>query len=224
MATASLFPSPAGTSAAKRLVSATVEAIASKLGLPLRTQTGAPRFTGHSFRATGAVYMASSGIDIWRIQLHGRWGSAAVLRYVKLAPLSSSIAVETSLGRDLRTLRQALAGAQAASSDGPGGNRALITEHAILGLPALEDITGGTRRCRPAHDEVLVINATTELAHALRRPISTADAGDITSLRSDPNADLVTACGWHFADAAQVRIMEASFPGPYPRPTAGISV
>ena len=40
-----------------------------------------------------------SGIDVWRIQLHGRWGSRAVLRYVD-SPLARSLSLEASQGRD----------------------------------------------------------------------------------------------------------------------------
>ena len=57
--------------------------------------------------------MAASGIDIWRIQLHGRWGSSQVLRYVRLAPLASSLALEASLGRDLSQVRMAILDAKA---------------------------------------------------------------------------------------------------------------
>ena len=78
-----LFPDRGTTSASKKLTCDTVMAIAGALGLPLHTQTGAPRYSGHSFRATGAMYLAASGIDVWRIQLHGRWGSNAVLRYIR---------------------------------------------------------------------------------------------------------------------------------------------
>eukprot|EP00972_Heterocapsa_arctica_P085862 12654200-Heterocapsa_arctica.AAC.1 len=38
---------------------------------------------GHSGRATGAQIMAAAGISEWRIQAFGRWGSAAVLGYLR---------------------------------------------------------------------------------------------------------------------------------------------
>ena len=41
------------------------------------------RITGHSARVTGAQRMALAGISEWRIQVFGRWGSAAVLKYVR---------------------------------------------------------------------------------------------------------------------------------------------
>ena len=45
------------------------------------------RMTGHSARVTGAMRMAFAGHVIWTIQVFGRWGSAAVLGYVRDAIL-----------------------------------------------------------------------------------------------------------------------------------------
>jgi len=39
--------------------------------------------TGHSPRVTGAQCMALAGVSEWRIQIFGRWGSSAVLRYIR---------------------------------------------------------------------------------------------------------------------------------------------
>ena len=59
-----LFPTAAGCQATKAAVSQTTLAIAGQLGLRTHIPNGAPRFSGHSYRATGAVHLASSGIDI----------------------------------------------------------------------------------------------------------------------------------------------------------------
>ena len=69
-----LFPNKQGSAPTKQAVVALIQAAATALSLPLATESGAQRFTGHSCRVTGAMHLASSGIDIWRIQLHGRWG------------------------------------------------------------------------------------------------------------------------------------------------------
>ena len=86
------------------------------------------------------MYLAAAGIDIWRIQLHGRWGSDAILRYIKLAPLSSSLAIEATLGRDLKQVREAILGAKAeltgintAAGSTPSSSSSLIPDHKILG-------------------------------------------------------------------------------------------
>ena len=45
------------------------------------------RITGHSGRVTGAMRMAIAGIPLQKIKVFGRWGSAAVERYVRDAIL-----------------------------------------------------------------------------------------------------------------------------------------
>ena len=45
------------------------------------------RITGHSGRVTGAMRMAWSGVRLSKIKVFGRWGSAAVERYVREALL-----------------------------------------------------------------------------------------------------------------------------------------
>ena len=114
--TSPLFPTTSGLPATKKCVVETICCMAKHLGLAEQTNLGAPRFTGHTFRVTGAMWMASSGIDIWRIQLHGRWASSAVLKYVPLAPLARSLSLEVSLGRDLSHVRVAIIEAKATSA------------------------------------------------------------------------------------------------------------
>ena len=48
------------------------------------------RVTGHMPRVACAIRMAKAGLDVWKIQLFCRWGSAVVLRYIRSAPLESS--------------------------------------------------------------------------------------------------------------------------------------
>jgi hypothetical protein len=57
-------------------------ALATAAGMPPTT-----RITGHSCRVTGAQRMAAAGISEWRIQVFGRWGSDAVLRYIREAAI-----------------------------------------------------------------------------------------------------------------------------------------
>ena len=71
---------------------------ASLFGTPLETLTGARRCSRHTFRATGTMYLASCGIDVRRIQLHGRWSPRAVLRYVRLSLLAQFLSLEASSG------------------------------------------------------------------------------------------------------------------------------
>lgn len=151
-----MFPTISGLPAPKKCVVESICNIAKHLGLAGQTKSGAPRFTGHTFRVSGAMWLASSGIDIWRIQLHGRWGSSAVVKYVRLAPLARSLALEVSFGRDLSDVRTAILQAKATFADdqsptwplqnsleaalGP----TLAAPAKYLGTPLLDQILGNT--------------------------------------------------------------------------------
>ena len=65
------------------------------------------RVTGHMPRVACAIRMAKSGLDIWKIQLFCRWGSAVVLRYIRSAPLETSHlwAGQVARGLDLKSIR-----------------------------------------------------------------------------------------------------------------------
>ena len=92
-----LFPTQEGAKATKRGWCRTFTAIASEQGLETEWNNGAPKYTGHTARASGAVHLALAKVDLWRIQLFGRWTSSAFLRYVRSAPLASlhELALET---------------------------------------------------------------------------------------------------------------------------------
>eukprot|EP00959_Pyramimonas_sp_CCMP1952_P013145 277785-Pyramimonas_sp.AAC.1 len=64
--------------------------------------------TGHSPRVSGAVRMAMSGVEIWEIQLFGRWGSSAILSYIRESPLAASAAWarQTAEGLELKQAAQ----------------------------------------------------------------------------------------------------------------------
>ncbi|CAE7849420.1 unnamed protein product [Symbiodinium microadriaticum] len=85
----------------------TFQDIAAALGLPLVLQNGARAYTGHSARATGAQFLATRGIELWRIQIFGRWGSDIILRYLREAPLAhlSELAVESGHGESIARIR-----------------------------------------------------------------------------------------------------------------------
>jgi hypothetical protein len=84
-----LFPNSAGRIVSKEAVVASVEAIASLLGEPLKTATGENRFGGHVFRIIGARRLAAMGIQVAVIMLLARWSSNVVLRYIKDSPLKA---------------------------------------------------------------------------------------------------------------------------------------
>ena len=106
-----LFPTLSGDQPSKAGWVSTFEWVASQVGEPLETPTGARRFTGHSARATGAVHLAKTQVELWRIQLFGRWGSEAFKLYVRNAPLTQLhlLAQESSVQTALSAARAELA-------------------------------------------------------------------------------------------------------------------
>ena len=88
----------------------TFQWIAIQLGLNPSHQNGARRFTGHTARATGAVHLASTQVELWRVQLFGRWGSEVFLHYIREAPVEQldKLALETSVHISLETAKSEL--------------------------------------------------------------------------------------------------------------------
>jgi integrase len=205
-----LFPDAGGTAISKLGTSHTVMQLASALKLELFTVTGAPRFSGHTFRATGAMHLASSGIDVWRIQLHGRWGSDAVLRYVRLAPLAGHLSLEASLGKDLKTVQAAISCAKGELarlevSTKPAQlqqtlDEALGPQLAIcsgpLGKPLVSDILGTrTKWSRTPKDGELLVLSAKNIAHSCRPPQQAS-----TNLVLP--GSFVTWCGWSVVESS----------------------
>ena len=85
-----LFPTEGGTACAKQAVTATIVAAADMLSFPRAAPDGSERVSGHSLRATGAQGLAKAGLELWAIQLLGRWGSDAIKSYVRDAHLARS--------------------------------------------------------------------------------------------------------------------------------------
>lgn len=111
------FPAEDGQSSTNKGWADTFEAIAKILGLPLVHENGARAYTGHSARVSGARFMASHDIELWRVQLFGRWGSQVFLHYIQDAPLAQldTLALNqrqqcrsTKLGRNLNSCDNAL--------------------------------------------------------------------------------------------------------------------
>ena len=61
---------------------------AKALEVPVETASG--KVTGHTMRVTGAQGLAAGGLDLWAIQLLGRWGSMAVKAYVRESHLEQA--------------------------------------------------------------------------------------------------------------------------------------
>ena len=139
-----LFFTTGGKQTSKQGWASTFEAIASLLGLSLTGPTGLRLFTGHSARASGAVHMARTQIELWRIQLFGRWGSEIFKQYVRDAPLEQlhSLAQEVSLKSSLASARAELAAILEASKEAKVASTGLANQPvaAYLDCEAAEQI------------------------------------------------------------------------------------
>ena len=99
-----LFPDHEGRHFAKEKMIEMIRSVITLTGVvmsrPGPTNKPMPRFGGHVLRVTGAQMLARAGIELFLIQLIGRWGSEAILRYVQLAHLygSMNIAARTVTG------------------------------------------------------------------------------------------------------------------------------
>ena len=82
------FPDLRGGVCSKEAVAATLTEAAVKLGVDFENENG--KVTGHTMRVTGAQGLAAGGLDLWAIQLLGRWGSMAVKTYVRDAHLEQA--------------------------------------------------------------------------------------------------------------------------------------
>ena len=60
--------------------------------------------TGHACRVTGAQAMAVAGVDVWLIQAFCRWGSRAVLEYIRDCHLTSAENVSRKVTHGLRLM------------------------------------------------------------------------------------------------------------------------
>ena len=101
-----LFPTSSGEMASKTAVTDTIVAAARFLHLPAMAADGSERISGHSLRATGAQGLSRLGLDLWAIQLLGRWGSDAVKGYVREAHIhrAAEWAASASRRRELEVL------------------------------------------------------------------------------------------------------------------------
>ena len=105
-----LFPCQDGSKPSKAGWACIFKQIAAAEGLSTVQLNGAEKFTGHSARVSGAQHLAKANIELWRIQLFGRWSSEAFLRYIRDAPLQNlySLANEASLQQSIQAAKSEL--------------------------------------------------------------------------------------------------------------------
>ena len=90
-----LWPTMDGTFTLKKESVLTMQCLATRTGTT-------DRITGHTCRVTGAQTMAKAGIDVWVIQSFCRWGSSAVLEYVRDCHLDGARGMAREVAKSLR--------------------------------------------------------------------------------------------------------------------------
>ena len=203
-----LFPSEGGGTVSKAAMTATILRAAAFLGVPPVAPDGSERVGGHSLRPTGAQGLARLGVDLWSIQLLGRWGSTAVQGYVREASLDAAARWAARAGSDLdleSVLAQVaeLRGDVGALRRGEGGLEGLVD--CVLGRLRSEVSRASLRR--------ELLDAAARHSAAVQQPAATAaPEGQAHVLNREsgvlhavligppvlPAAAWATRCGWKF--------------------------
>ena len=180
-----LFPTEEGNVCEKSEICETIVEAARRLGVPLEVPDHSERISGHSLRATGAQGLARAGLELWAIQLMGRWGSDAVKTYVRDA------FVDASEGWARKVVEQAdlneLVGAAAPVFPAP---RQQLEDEEVPCREALRpafEHAAAAAKDSPADRVDRVVVSSTGIAHIV--------------LLGPPEVDLVNSssmCGWAF--------------------------
>ena len=189
-----LFPTESGEVVTKEKMTETIIRAAEMLGVPLASPDGSARVSGHSLRVAGAQGLARAGVEVWAIQLLGRWGSQTVLQYVREVPLelAASWAARAARNHALDELLRT----KSAPSPQP------------LALPAplpsaAPPVLGPTARAAlsEALEEATRASEVSELPLTSCKYV-TSDAGKWHRLActglAGPSAAWTSACGWRF--------------------------
>ena len=177
---------------------------------------GSARVSGHSLRATGAQGLARAGVDVWAIQLLGRWGSSTVLEYVREVPLevSTSWAARAARASTLEEVLSARPSSSSSSSLSPAAAAASVVAPAASSRSVLPRAS------------LNVVEAPLDIDEALREAESAAGTralpwSECKFVRSPPvcgtragkwhrvsrsglggaSSGWASACGWRFAGA-----------------------
>ena len=100
-------PTAEGKAVSKEQMVAAIQKVAMEAGLELRTLDGKLNFTGHIFRIGGCRMLARRGVQVPPIMCMARWGSMAVIGYLKDVPLLK-ITKEYKIGGHLKGLKDAV--------------------------------------------------------------------------------------------------------------------
>ena len=193
-----LFPAADGSAVTKDRMVATIVEAARRLEVPLAAPDGSARVSGHSLRVTGAQGLAKAGLDVWAIQLLGRWGSAAVLGYIREVPLelaatwaaraARSMTLDEVLRQRARcppAVGQPFPWSSSASSSSPSTSSPLVVPEALV-APLAEAVTAAAIVEIPVSESSFVASPSGKW-HRLCHRLGNHSAG------------WTAACGWAYS-------------------------
>ena len=209
---APLFPNVKGEMCQKDAVAATLVAAARHLNIPTETPTG--RISGHTLRVTGAQGLAAMGLDLWAVQLLGRWGSAAVKGYVQEAHLAKAEgwAAKAKNDRDLDTMVGELVDKVEKGLRG----KDLWTMVLAQAKEAVKQALGERQGQQPVQQEVaeaLAVEAVATCSKGSPALDAVMSSGGIAHAvlfgPSDGDLDMMaTICGWRFGKAKGAKLLQ----------------
>ena len=82
-----LCPDDDGLPVTEQIMQQTVDHFATRAGAPITNEVGENCRGRHVWRGMGSVLLAELNVDMFRIQLLGRWGSEVVMRHARLDPI-----------------------------------------------------------------------------------------------------------------------------------------
>ena len=137
-----LFPNEHGNVVSTVIMLLLIEQLARALGEHILTAAGQKRFDRHSWRSTGAVWLAGTRLYLYRIQLIARWASAMVLHYARLAPLKDitervrELETVNSLGKVIKPLTDDLASMKNKLAKMDSNTKALLEKEVAIAVAA----------------------------------------------------------------------------------------
>lgn len=207
-----LFPDDTGSYCTKQGVIDTIRFASELAGQPSKDSSGNYILSGHTFRITGARFLAANGLDPITIQLLGRWGSNAVLTYLAEAPLMS-------LTQRLKPLESQRLSSAANITDGQFGE----LDQRVKALETLsnhqdnhESLIRLSNRCQQLETSQEDINSQLEGISVILDQRREDELMFVINLRSDVKHKAVvnlstsphswkTLCGWKFSGKLHAR-------------------
>ena len=199
-----LFPDVHGEVCTKHVMVESVCVGAMSLGVNESSPDGAERITGHSLRVTGAQGLTQLGWHLLRIQLHGRWGSNVIKRYIRDSPLNVTSTISQASGSpDAWDLEAVVA----AMSRKWGHRGPTVSSGSLQHLGVVSDAACAPPLADTAAQLEVERSAGTE-ASAVRCDMLVLNASSGTYHRRVEGSAGRSACGWSYADHLHALVPE----------------